>query len=43
MKALYFDVCRYCANYDEDSIGDNLKGHRDKINLDGECIFKRDI
>lgn len=36
------DVCRYCANYEEDSSG-NMKGHRDKINLDGECFFKQDI
>ena len=26
-----------CVHYEEDAEGDNLKGHREKISLDGEC------
>ena len=26
-----------CVHYEEDPEGDNLKGHREKISLDGEC------
>ena len=29
--------CIDCAYYEEDLEGDNLKGHRGKITLDGEC------
>lgn len=29
--------CINCIHYEEDSEGDNLKGHREKISLDGEC------
>lgn len=29
--------CINCLHYEEDAEGDNLKGHRDKISLDGEC------
>lgn len=29
--------CIDCVNYTEDSEGDNLKGHRGKITLDGQC------
>ena len=29
--------CIDCVHYEEDFEGDNLKGHRDKISLDGEC------
>ena len=33
-------VCKDCVSYEE---GDDLKGHRDKLNLDGECFWKREI
>jgi hypothetical protein len=29
--------CIDCVHYKENSEGDNLKGHREKISLDGEC------
>ena len=29
--------CKDCVNYEEDTEGDNMKGHRDKLTLDGEC------
>ena len=29
--------CIDCVYYKVDTEGDNLKGHRNKINLDGEC------
>ncbi len=29
--------CVDCVHYEEDAEGDNLKGHREKISLDGEC------
>ena len=29
--------CIDCVHYEEDSESDNLKGHREKISLDGEC------
>ncbi len=29
--------CIDCVHYEEDLEGDNLKGHREKISLDGEC------
>ena len=29
--------CIDCVHYKEDAEGDNLKGHREKISLDGEC------
>ncbi|MEF2920492.1 MAG: hypothetical protein U0O22_08535 [Acutalibacteraceae bacterium] len=29
--------CIDCVHYEEDAEGDNLKGHREKISLDGEC------
>lgn len=31
--------CVNCIHYEEDSEGDNLKGHREKISLDGECCL----
>lgn len=31
------EKCIDCVHYDEDSNSDNLKGHRDKLSLDGEC------
>lgn len=30
-------LCINCANYEDDQIGDNFKGHRDKLCLDGTC------
>lgn len=30
--------CINCVHYEEDSEGDNLKGHRERISLDGECL-----
>lgn len=29
--------CVTCIHYEEDEDGDNLKGHREKLTLDGEC------
>ncbi len=29
--------CIDCVHYEEDNEGDNLKGHREKLSLDGEC------
>ena len=29
--------CLTCAYYEEDLDGDNMKGHRSKLSLDGEC------
>lgn len=29
--------CIHCANYEEHSAGDDLKGSRERISLDGEC------
>ena len=29
--------CLDCIHYEDDMEGDNLKGHRDKLSLDGEC------
>ena len=29
--------CIDCLHYEEDSEEDNLKGHREKLSLDGEC------
>lgn len=29
--------CINCVNYLEDSDGDKMKGHREKLSLDGEC------
>lgn len=31
--------CTCCVNYEEDSVPDNLGGHRDKLCLDGNCWF----
>lgn len=31
--------CIDCIHYEEDSEGDNLKGHRGNISLDGECCL----
>jgi hypothetical protein len=32
--------CIDCANYKDDKEGDNLKGHRNKMRLDGQCDYK---
>jgi len=29
--------CIDCVHYEEDTEGDNLKGHREKLSLDGKC------
>lgn len=29
--------CIDCIHYEEDTEGDNLEGHREKLSLDGEC------
>jgi len=34
------DNCLDCVNYSEADFADNMKGHRDKISLDGKCMFK---
>ena len=31
------EKCVDCVNYEEDLKGDNLKGHRERLSLDGEC------
>lgn len=33
-------TCLDCSNYIEDKVGDNLKGHRNKLRLDGQCDYK---
>ena len=37
LSELVKSKCLGCAHYEEDAVGDNLKGHREKISLDGEC------
>lgn len=37
LKEIVKKKCVDCVYYEEDSEGDNLKGHRGKISLDGEC------
>ena len=37
LKKVILDKCVNCVHYEEDAEGDNLKGHREKISLDGEC------
>jgi len=37
LKKVVSEKCVDCVHYQEDSEGDNLKGHREKISLDGEC------
>lgn len=39
LKKIVAEKCTSCSEYDEDSQGDNLKGHRCNINLDGFCPF----
>ena len=34
------EVCKDCANYIE---GEDIKSHRGKLSLDGECYFKQKI
>ncbi len=37
LKKVVSEKCVDCVHYQEDAKGDNLKGHREKISLDGEC------
>ncbi|MGM9684486.1 MAG: hypothetical protein ACI3XQ_12890 [Eubacteriales bacterium] len=37
LKQVVEQKCIDCVHYKEDNEGDNLKGHREKISLDGEC------
>lgn len=37
LAAVVAEKCVNCAHYEDDSDGDNMKGHRDKLSLDGEC------
>lgn len=37
LEAVVKSKCINCANYKEDSEGDNLIGHRGKMSLDGKC------
>jgi len=37
LKKVVEKKCIDCVYYTEDSEGDNLKGHRGRISLDGEC------
>ena len=37
LKKVISEKCVNCVHYEEDAEGDNLKGHREKISLDGEC------
>lgn len=39
LKKVVEEKCVLCSQYDEDSQGDNLIGHRCNINLDGDCPF----
>lgn len=36
------EVCSYCVNCSEDNC-DDMKGHRERINLDGECFWKEEM
>lgn len=37
LAAVVEEKCVNCIHYEDDSYGDNMKGHRDKLSLDGEC------
>lgn len=37
LKQVVAEKCIDCVHYKEETEGDNLKGHRDRISLDGEC------
>ena len=37
LKRVVQEKCIDCIHYEEDTNGDNLSGHREKITLDGEC------
>lgn len=37
LEQLVKKKCVDCVHYEEDNEGDNLKGHREKLSLDGEC------
>lgn len=36
-------TCIGCENYTEDQAGDNLAGHRNKLDLNGHCFFRTPI
>ncbi len=42
LKKIVAEKCVHCENYTEDCEGDNLKGHRDTITLDGDCYIFRE-
>ena len=37
LEQIVKEKCVNCVHYEEDTEGDNLKGHRGRISLDGEC------
>ena len=37
LKQVVQKKCINCTHYEEDSNGDDLSGHRDRLTLDGEC------
>lgn len=37
LQKIVDEKCTNCAHYEEDSEGDNLSGHREKLTLDGTC------
>lgn len=37
LRQVVKEKCVHCANYKEHTDGDDLKGHRERISLDGEC------
>ena len=39
LKEVVAEKCVDCEYYTEDTKGDNLKGHREKLSLDGECRY----
>ncbi len=39
LSELRDEICVNCTDYEEDSEGDNLKGHRNHMNLDGYCPY----
>lgn len=39
LRQIVAKKCVYCESYEEDCKGDNLKGHREHISLDGDCYF----
>lgn len=37
LKQAVKQKCIDCVHYEEDTEGDDLKGHREKLSLDGDC------